>query len=129
MVTPSFPSAGSSGFFGPNSSSPFLSDLLEDFPAATYYSFQNRAGRPGSIPGGSAMEQQAFRNQYSDVFNQYQGAVGSQIRGGGMPTLRFGQFLEDYPFAERLGATPPSIRGLGGTTRFTPQTQFLFGSR
>ena len=75
------------------------------------------------------MEQQVFRNQYSDIFNQYMGSLGAQIRGGGMPTLRFGEFLEDYPFAERLGATPPSMRGLGGTTRFTPPTQFLFGSR
>ena len=73
------------------------------------------------------MEQRYFRNQYSDVFNQYQGALASQIREGGMPTLRFGQFLEEYPFAQQLGGMPPSLRGFGGTTRFTPPTQFLFG--
>jgi hypothetical protein len=126
MVTPGFGSPGSSGFFGPDTSHPFLRELLDQAPAATYYSFQNRAGRPGGAPGGSPTEQRFFRNQYSDLFNQYQGALGSQIRGGAAPTLRFGEFLEDYPFAQQLGAMPPSLRGFGGTTRFTPPAQFRF---
>lgn len=112
----------------------FLQNVLEGEPRAAYYSFQDQFGqRPGQRPGqraggagSSPTQQRYFENQFSDVYNEYLGQLGSQVRGGQLPTTRFTSFLENFPFGERFGALPPSLRGGGGAARFAPQTQYFF---
>ena len=66
------------------------SDLLEQVPEAAYYS--SPAGQ--SFASGSPRQRSYFENQFSNIYNAYLGALGSQIREGGMPEMRFQDYLE-----------------------------------
>lgn len=83
--------------------SPFL-DLLEERPELAYYS------RVGDRYGNSARGRR-LRSQFRDVHSQFLGALGSQIRGGDMPTLRFNNWLDDFDFDRQFYQSGPYGRG------------------
>ncbi len=64
------------------------------------------------IPSGTQSFSDYWRKQYGNVYNQYQGALGKQVLGGGMPTLNFGDYLNQYPFAQYFNQMSPSNRGI-----------------
>lgn len=93
--------------------------ILEEEPRATFFSFQNQFGQ-------SPNQRRYFQNQFQNIHNEYLGTIGSAVRRGETPTLRFGNFLENLPFTERYTSLPPSLRG-DFKSQFAPRTRFLFG--
>ena len=66
-----------------------------------------------------------FSRQFNPIYDEYKGQLGQDLFQGRLPTLRFGQFLQDYPFTRTYGALPPSFRGIDNS-RFAPPTRFLY---
>lgn len=102
------------GQFGEN---PF-DEFLEEEPRALFFSFQDQFGP-------SPRSREFFRNQFSNIHDEFLGALGSQIRGGELPTLRFSDFLQNFDFGSRFASTPPSLRGFF-PSQFAPPARFLF---
>jgi len=94
-------------------------DILAESPRSTFFSFQDQFGQ-----GGGPNQRRFFQNQFQDVFNQYLGGLGQQLRQGSIPQGTFEDFLGDFNFSGEFGRLPPSIRG-ATTQRFAPPTRFL----
>jgi len=95
---------------------PFL-DILEDEPKTAFFS---RANKFGNTP----QRRRFSENLFPSVFNRFLGQLGTQIRGGGEPTLRFNDFLDDLDFEkEFFRQSPTQRRGFGPT--LNPRTRFL----
>lgn len=62
---------------------------------------------------------------FRDFHNEFLGALGSQIRGGNLPTLRFPDFLQDVPFQQRFQESRFGPRSQ--TAQFNPRTRSIFG--
>lgn len=86
----------------PNNNANPWSYWLEDFPRAQYGAM---------IPGGAPSFSDYWRGQYGNVYGQYQTALGRQAMAGQPPSLGFGEFLGDFPFAQQYGLLSPSQRG------------------
>lgn len=107
---------------------PWLGFFDQDqYPQAAYYGYQNQFGR-------SPNQKRYFQGLFQDVQNQYMGALGQQIYGGGAPTLNFTDYLSQF-FAPGGGAAQqwagmsPTARG-ESTARFAPPVRFMpFGQR
>ena len=108
MTTPAFP--------GTN----FL-DFLEQEPRAAFFS------DPGFLQQRqkSPRRKRFFENQFSNIHNQFLGALGAQIRGGETPTGRFTDFLGGFDFEREYAGMPPSLRGDFTMSLLNPKTRFL----
>lgn len=98
---------------------PFL-EFLEGEPRATYFSYQNQFGR-------SPRQRDFFQNQFADIYNEYLGQLGSQARGGQLPTLRFNDVLSGLNFDQRFQRLSPEQRGESGrSSQFAPSIRYQF---
>jgi len=104
-------------FFGPQ-------DILAEAPKATFFSFQDQFG-------GAPTQRRHFQGQFQDIYNQYLGTLGQQLRqdtqagrAPSSPSASFLDFMGDFDFSQQFGQIPPSIRG-GTTGRFAPPARFL----
>ena len=95
--------------------------LLEQLPQAAYYS--SPAGQTFGAQG--SRQQRYFQQNYQDVYNQYMGALGQQMRQGQNPNLSFQQFLEQDPWTSRYSQLPQAARGVN-TGVNNPRTRFLY---
>lgn len=95
--------------------------LLEQLPQAAYFS--SPTGQ--SFGAGSPSKQRYFQQNYQDVFNQYMGALGQQIRGGQNPNLSFQSFLEQDPWTSRYSQLPQAARGVN-TGMNDPRTRYIY---
>lgn len=93
-----------SGNFGSLENSPFR-ELLDLQPELSYYSRVNEGGFNPS-------QRRQARDSFGEVQSQFLGQLGSQIRQGLAPTLRFDDFLEGFDLSGFLKRQPPSQRGL-----------------
>jgi hypothetical protein len=91
--------------------------ILGEAPKTTFFSFQNQFG-------GAPTQRRHFQGQFQDIYNQYLGTLGQDIRQGQAPTRTFLDFMGNFNFSEQFGQIPPSIRG-GTTGRFAPPARFL----
>ena len=69
-------------------------DMLEYKPSLAYYSSPTaqKFTRKGTAPA----RQQFFQRSFGDIYNEYLGKLGTQIRDtGAPPTKRFEDFLKD----------------------------------
>lgn len=92
-------------------------DFLNESPEYAYFS---QPGQSLFTPN----QRRAFGNAYSDIYNEYKGALGQQIRQGEEPTLRFTDYLQNNPFITRFMQLPPETRG-ERMDIFRPRTQWL----
>jgi hypothetical protein len=99
---------------------PFL-DYLEYEPRAAYYD----APMGRSFREGSQGRQRFFQNQYQDIYNEFLGGLGEQIRGGERPTMRWTDYLANVPFTERYAALSPEQAGRT-TRRYSPSTRQIY---
>ena len=97
-------------------------DWMEQNPRVPYFSFQKQWGGEQASPN----QRRFYQNSFGDVYDEYLGRLGQQIRGGGAPTERFSSFLEQYPFTERYTQMPPEATGRGNTSRFAPRAKYAF---
>jgi len=106
-------SSGSNGIAG------FLDPqfLLREEPETEYFSFQNQFGQ-------APTQKRFFQGQFQNIFNQFLGGLGQQIKRGEEPTNTFSDFMENYNFGQQFGQLPPSVRG-ATTSRFAPTSRFL----
>ena len=96
-------------------------DFLEYKPEAAYYS----SPKGTAFGGGSPAAQQFYERSFGDIYNQYLGKLGSQIRSGEAPTLKWTEYLEQDPFTDRYTALPPSQR-CSYTGAYSPTTRRIF---
>lgn len=113
------PHNGGGGQAGIPTLDQLLKDLLEENPRLPFSNQINQLGR-GTTQG------RFFGGRFENIRDEFLGQLGSQIQGGGTPTLRFTDFLENFDFDRRFRGTAPSLRGQGGQARFRPPTQFRF---
>ena len=96
-------------------------DFLEYKPEVAYYS----SIKGGQFADQSPAQQQYYEKSFGDVYNQYLGKLGSQIRDGEAPSLKWTEYLEQDPFTERYTALPPSQKG-SFTGAYSPTTRRIF---
>ena len=118
------------GFMSSNNfdiTNPFA-NILEEMPSAAYYS--SPAGQ--SFAQQSPKQRSYFENQFQNIYNQYLGALGSQIRGGGVPNLMFQDYLETANpytgtdlFTSRYQGMTPIQRG-DHSSYMAPRTRFMY---
>ena len=92
-------------------------DILGEAPEATFFSFQDQFGQ-------GQTQKNFFRGQFKNIFNQFLGGLGQELRQGQLPTGTFTDFLGDFDFNQQFAQTAPSLRG-GLRGRFAPPTRFL----
>ena len=95
--------------------------LLEQLPTAAYYS--SPTGQ--SFGAGSPRRQRYFQQNYQNVYNQYMGALGEQLRSGELPDMTFENFLSSDPWTTRYAQLPQAARGVN-TGAYSPRTRFLY---
>jgi hypothetical protein len=95
--------------------------LLRNMEEAAYYS--SPTGQ--AFGARSPRRQRYYQQAYGDVFNQYMGALGQQIRSGGDPDMSFESFLQSDPWTSRYGQLPQGMRGVN-TGMYNPRTRFLY---
>ena len=119
MTTNNNPTGGpGANYYGSNNA---FADFFTDYPQAAYYS----SPRGTAFSGQSANTQRYYQNQFQNVYNEFLGALGQQIRSGADPTLRFADYLETTPFTERYAALPPQMAGRT-TRQFGPGTRQIY---
>ena len=82
---------------------PFLR-YLDDEPRAAFFSRSNQFGR-------SPRQRQFFEGDFSNIYNEYLGFLGTQAREGQLPTGDFNSFLENLDFDERFERRTPTQKG------------------
>jgi hypothetical protein len=107
-----------SNYYGVNN--PFI-DYLEFEPRAAYYS--SPASR--QFTQGGEGQRRYFQNQFQDVYNEFLGALGSQIRSGQAPTMRWADYLDTVPFTERYAGLSPEQAGRS-RRRYSPSTRQIY---
>ena len=89
--------------------------FLGDNPQAAFMS---------AIPRMFGQGQRRFlSDRYSDIYGDFQGALGEQARGGGLPTLNFTDYLRSMPWLNYYYGFSPQQRG-EGQSRFAPQLRY-----
>ena len=97
-----------------------FADILEEEPRTAFFS--------RTAPFGTSPIRRRFtENLFPQVFNRFLGALGTQIRGGETPTLRFEEFLSDPRSfnLEREFFQQPRARRTGFAPPLAPRTRFL----
>ena len=105
-----------------NFTNPF-SEFLEENPRSAYYAQEQRA--LGQMGSQSPQPKRFFQGQFQASYNQSMGELGQQAQGGQIPSRRFGEFLEDFPFSQDFRSLPPALRG-ASVGAYSPQARFLF---
>jgi len=105
-----------------------VKDMLEYKPSLAYYS--SPAGKAFAGKSGQG-GRQFFQRSFGDIYNEYLGQLGTQIREtGAPPTKRFEDFLSGDPFTRRYTRMSPSMRtsqyGASDQRSFSPKTRFLY---
>jgi len=100
-------------------------DFLDFEPSAAYYSSPSGWTAPGAFGKSTPGARRYYQNQFQNVYNEFLGTMGTQVREGGRPTMRFGEFLENIPWAERYAALTPEMAGRT-TRRFSPGTRQIY---
>jgi hypothetical protein len=95
--------------------------LLQQMPQATYFSSPQGQGFGARSP----RRQRYFQQGFQDMYNQYMGALGTDIRGGGSGNITFDQFLQTNPWTARYAQLPQAMRG-ANTGMQNPRTRFLY---
>lgn len=94
-------------------------ELLAHEPRSAFFSFQDQFGSK------SPRQKRYYQGQFSNIYNQYLGMQGAQLRAGQAPQQSFTGMLENFPFTSRFGSLPPAARG-EFPSRFAPATRSLF---
>ena len=102
-------------FYGVNN--PFM-DFLEYEPLAAYYADPR-------VSSGSQGQQRYYQNQFQDVYNEFLGELGSQIKAGQAPTMRWADYLDTVPFTERYARLSPEQAGRS-RRRYSPSTRQIY---
>ena len=95
---------------------------LESDPSMAYFS--SGAFSPGQ--GVGPAQQQYWQGQSGNIWNQYQGVLGTELRQGAETPTTFVDFLEGTPWTERYSSLSPTLRPGGGSRRYNPTTRYMY---
>ena len=105
----------------------FVADeFLEQTPSAAYYSSPMAEGfmtRPTGVTDPS--RKNYFQESFQDFYNEYLGQLGTQARGGEVPSMRFRDYLANDPFTERYSRLTPKQRGIYSQD-YNPRTRQIY---
>ena len=90
-------------------------DTLEQMPEATYWGSQEQWKTPNM--------KKYFQTQFSNIQNRYFGQGAQTMMGGGIPTQRFTDFLQNFNWGQNY-----QEQGGGGqqnTSQFNPFTRWM----
>ena len=93
--------------------------VLQEVPEYAYYSSPQ-----GLEFGRSPRRSRYFQNAYSDIYRDWAGAQGADLRMGQEP-VTFENFLQTDPWTKRYSQLPQSSRGVLGLGA-NPRTRFLY---
>ena len=112
-----------------NSFGDFYDIMMEAEPQTAFMGALSRT--PYSSFNTTAPQQQRYQdywqNQYSNIYNQYLGKRGQEMKSRTDPAkwTTFSQFLEQQaPYAAQYAALTPQQKGTS-TRRFSPSTRFI----
>ena len=103
-------------------------DILKESPEYAYYSYGSEWGSPAQT--------QYYQNQFQNIYNQYLGTLGKELRLGATGTegsksladigsMQFSDYLGNYDWTDRYTALPPSQRG-EYTSQYNPRTRQIY---
>ena len=96
--------------------------FLDYMPEVAYYSDPTAMSFIGTDPA----RRRAYNTQYTNIYNQYLGKLGQQMRQGEAPSLSWSQWVENTsPFTARYAALSPTQRGMG-TRQYSPSTRHIY---
>ena len=95
------------------------SDFLEQEPGtkAAYFSYGDQWGK-------SQKQRNFYQSSFSDIYNQYLGTLGQQVRQGLMPTGKWDPYLSNFDFNKYYQEQVPYQTRNQGQSGFTPQVQW-----
>ena len=105
----------SGDFFG-GSLNPFM-DFLEEQQRPAYFAYQDQWRTPN--------QKKYYQNQFSEIQDQYLGKLGQQVMGGGLPTMKFADFLKGFDWQQDYGGLTPQQRPQGGGGQLTPTARWV----
>jgi|SRR3990167_1703533 len=93
-------------------------ESAEEGPRINFYS---------RLPQNQTFNQQRFgEDLYNNMWTGYLGAVGRQVRGGGAPTLQYGDYLDQNMNFNRSFRAAPQFQTGMQTNRLSPFTRYLY---
>lgn len=101
-------------------------EFLEQQPRAAYLSSpfaQQWQQRSTGVTDPS--RKRFYQSSFQDVYNDYLAQLGTQARGGEVPSMRFRDYLEADPFTERFSRLTPMQKGIYGGD-FNPRTRQIY---
>ena len=98
---------------------PGFGGFLEENPNVSFQAALQGLDQP-------ANQRRFYQNQFSNIYNEFLGNIGGQIKQGKTPSATFNEFLGEFPFSERFAATPPQQRG-DFPSNVAPRTRYLYG--
>jgi hypothetical protein len=109
---------------GVSPNNPFL-DFLEYEPEAAYYSSPKGWTGQNAFAVGSPNQRRYYQNQFQNIYNEFLGALGQEARRGEAPSMRWTDYLENIPWAERYSGLSPEMAGRT-TSRYAPGTRQIY---
>ena len=99
---------------------PTFAGFLEEEPRAAFF---GTLGQKGLLD--TSTRRRHAQQIYSDAMSEFYGKLGEQILGGGQPTLKFTDYMqEQFPYTERLAQMGRQFSPAG--TRYSPRTRHLY---
>ena len=97
---------------------PTFAGFLEEEPRAAFF---GTLGQQGMLDTSTRRRQ--AQDIYSGAMAEFYGKLGEQILGGGQPTLKFADFMQQFPYTERFAQMGRQYNQQG---RYNPRTRFLY---
>ena len=96
-------------------------DFLESAEQGPQINFYSR------LPENQTYNQRRFgQDLFGDMWTQYLGQLGKQVRGGGAPTLKYNDYLDQNLNFDRSFRAAPQFQTGTQTNRLSPFTRYLY---
>mgnify|MGYP001558854710 FL=1 len=99
--------------------------FLEDEPESAYFSYTGQFGGPGK----SQKQENYYLDQFTDIYNQYLGRLGAQVRGGEVPTEQWQDYLGGFNWDDWYRQREPYEARQAGYSGFVPQATWQVGPK
>lgn len=90
---------------------------LEEYPEETYGGMRPRSSSRGYTD--------YWKNQYGNVFSDWESELGRLAMAGQPPALTFQSYLSSYPWLQNYLGQSPGARGQVGQSKYAPRTRWL----
>ena len=74
---------------------------------------------------GNTAQQTFHQGKLGDVWNRYQGGLGSAVEAGNIPSAGWGDYLKNYDWDKAYYNAPRSHRAEGLAENYNPVTRYI----